>query len=501
MKQGCPLSPPLFGFFVETFGDYVRAKDQYMGHAMAADDYPVVDGQRIPLIFYADDLSLFANTHRRLMCLLNTLREFCEAFGMKVNVKKSEVLGFHPSQQVREGVRSIGNIAVGMRVIEGNSMRFNAIPWLARARYLGLHYGPDTPFESCTDELFASGQRAMYALVKNLRRQGLFSPVVGIKSFHAYIRSILSYGAQIWAPDALLRITLPMRGQEQKCGYFERALKDRMVQLQRAFLRRIAGVSIAPDRLLFRELDQNPLQVHWAELLFRFWNRLVKADGTIYHCAFREEIRLALTHGRQYSGWGIKVLGVLHSLGYSFGNSTVAGGIEGLVNAISSHELDVTSLMDTLRGRFNDEWNSSRLVTDPRLFISDGLRPGVKMCRHARWMGVSSHLKDYIPNKAHISLMRFRLCVWTLEVNRPGGRPRDERWCRVCGNRSCVEDERHVLLECPEYAEERELLWPSGIPPPGTTMAHVMAMGNQRDLARVIHAIRARRSNKIGTTT
>ena len=192
---------------------------------------------------------------------------------------------------------------------------------------------------------------------------------------------------------------------------------------------------------------------------------------------------------------------MLHSLGYSFGNSTVAGGIEGLVNAISSHELDVTSLMDTLRGRFNDEWNSSRLVTDPRLFISDGLRPGVKMCRHARWMGDSSHLKDYIPNKAHISLMRFRLCVWTLEVNRPGGRPRDERWCRVCGNRSCVEDERHVQLECHEYAEERELLWPSGIPPPGTTMAHVMAMGNQRDLARVIHAIRARRSNKIGTTT
>ena len=31
VKQGCPLSPPLFGFFVETFGDYVRAKDQYMG--------------------------------------------------------------------------------------------------------------------------------------------------------------------------------------------------------------------------------------------------------------------------------------------------------------------------------------------------------------------------------------------------------------------------------------------------------------------------------------
>ena len=43
-----------------------------------------------------------------------------------------------------------------MRAIEGNSMRFHVMPWLARERYLGLHYGPDTPFESCTDELFAS---------------------------------------------------------------------------------------------------------------------------------------------------------------------------------------------------------------------------------------------------------------------------------------------------------------------------------------------------------
>ena len=501
VKQGCPLSPPLFGFFVETFGDYVRAKDQHMGAAMAAGDCPVVDGQRIPLIFYADDLSLFANTHRRLMCLLNALREFCEAFGMKVNVKKSEVLGFHPSQHVREGVRSAGNIEVGMRAIEGNSMRFHVMPWLARARYLGLHYGPDTPFESCTDELFASGQRAMYALIKKLRRQGLFLPGVGIKCFHAHVRSILSYGAQIWAPDALLRVTLPLRGREQKYGYFERALKDRMVQLQRAFLRRIAGVSIAPDRLLFRELDQSPLQVHWAELLFRFWNRLVKADGTIYQSAFREEIRLALTHGRQYSGWGIKVLGVLNSLGYSFGSSAVSGGLDGLVNAICSHELDVASLMDTLRGRFNDDWNSSRLVTDPRFFVSDGLHPGVKMCRHARWMGASMHLKGYIPNRAHISLMRFRLCVWALEVNRPGGRPRDERWCRVCGNRDCVEDERHVLLECPEYVEERELLWPEGVPPPGVMMSQVMAMGDQRVLARVIHAIKARRTSRIGVAT
>ena len=32
-------------------------------------------------------------------------------------------------------------------------------------------------------------------------------------------------------------------------------------------------------------------------------------------------------------------------------------------------------------------------------------------------------------------------------------------------DRSAVEDEKHILLECPEYAVEREGLWALGISP------------------------------------
>ena len=56
----------------------------------------------------------------------------------------------------------------------------------------------------------------------------------------------------------------------------------------------------------------------------------------------------------------------------------------------------------------------------------------------------------------HQTLMRFRLGVWGLEVNSPGGRPRSERTCRVCGDPNAVEDEFHALLECPCYESLRD---------------------------------------------
>ncbi len=84
--------------------------------------------------------------------------------------------------------------------------------------------------------------------------------------------------------------------------------------------------------------------------------------------------------------------------------------------------------------------------------------------RYAHWMGVAykpgehkkklAHLRVCMPRKHHIALMRFRLGRWDLDVSsfarKPVRKPRAERTCRVC-NSSSVEDEKHVLMECPAY--------------------------------------------------
>jgi hypothetical protein len=49
-------------------------------------------GLPLPLLLYADDLSLFAYSRARVKALLRALKEWCEAFGMRVNAKNCEAL-------------------------------------------------------------------------------------------------------------------------------------------------------------------------------------------------------------------------------------------------------------------------------------------------------------------------------------------------------------------------------------------------------------------------
>ncbi len=57
MKQGCPLSPDLYGIFGDAFADYVAAKNAADPAGMHAAECPVLTGGLpLPLLLYADVL-------------------------------------------------------------------------------------------------------------------------------------------------------------------------------------------------------------------------------------------------------------------------------------------------------------------------------------------------------------------------------------------------------------------------------------------------------------
>ncbi|GIL74175.1 hypothetical protein Vretimale_4793 [Volvox reticuliferus] len=100
----------------------------------------------------------------------------------------------------------------------------------------------------------------------------------------------------------------------------------------------------------------------------------------------------------------------------------------------------------------------------------------------------------------YTSLLHFLLGAWALEVNRPNGRPKEQRWCRVCNNADSVEDEYHVMMECPAYDDIRADLASLGVGQ-DSTMLQIMSMQDRLRLARIIHSIRQRRvSQQVGRT-
>ena len=97
VKQGDPLSPLLFGLFIDRVESFIREKCPTIGVSMM--------GRLVQVLLYADDLVLMANSPTELQQLLDCLGDFCAACGLTVNVRKSEVVVYnsmHCSQAERE---------------------------------------------------------------------------------------------------------------------------------------------------------------------------------------------------------------------------------------------------------------------------------------------------------------------------------------------------------------------------------------------------------------
>ena len=66
-----------------------------------------------------------------------------------------------------------------------------------------------------------------------------------------------------------------------------------------------------------------------------------------------------------------------------------------------------------------------------------------------------------VPRRLRRYLAKFRTYCTDLEIEigRHNGLNREDRLCKLCGNRNSnfIEDEYHVLLECPSYAEVRSI--------------------------------------------
>jgi hypothetical protein len=92
VKQGCPLSPTLFGLFLDDFEQWVMSADGVV--------LPTLRGHRVPALLYADDLLLVSVAAAGLQAQLGVLERYCERWGLTVNVEKTKVVVFPASSRM-----------------------------------------------------------------------------------------------------------------------------------------------------------------------------------------------------------------------------------------------------------------------------------------------------------------------------------------------------------------------------------------------------------------
>ena len=87
LKEGCPLSPKLFGLFIDGLYRYLKACCPKGG-------VNVNGGDKVSILGYADDFVLLADSAEGLQQLIDATGEYCVAIGMAICVPKTKTKVF-----------------------------------------------------------------------------------------------------------------------------------------------------------------------------------------------------------------------------------------------------------------------------------------------------------------------------------------------------------------------------------------------------------------------
>ncbi len=174
VKQGCPLSPLLFGLYLDELEKHVDALD--------GNSPPQLADIVVKLLLYADDLALMLETPQGLQKQIDALFEFCVEQQLVINVSKTKVVVF-------EKCRS----ATPKFTYKGTT-----IERVQSFKYMGLELHSTRGMAIAIDKLTATGKKALFALCRRCNDLSIIDPEVMCQLFDSLVCLVLSYACEVW---------------------------------------------------------------------------------------------------------------------------------------------------------------------------------------------------------------------------------------------------------------------------------------------------------------
>ena len=247
VKQGCLLSPTLFGLYVDGMHRYLMSSGPV--------DRPVRStGVQVPDLAYADAVTLMTSSPQGLQRLIDILCQFCAPMDMIVSVAITKIMVFNltpgPLQWTCGGEQL--EIVIEYKYI---GILLNAV------------HGMAVTFLMLGRKIFA-----VWALRKRQygRLQCLFSVGLMFRVYEACVPPAAAYACKIWAFQRF----------SQAFDTFKLDLATSHIQL----LKEVTGVRANTSTdILLAELGLKSLQHVWLLRAAKFWNNLAdKPHGNTY---------------------------------------------------------------------------------------------------------------------------------------------------------------------------------------------------------------------------
>ena len=190
-KQGCPLSPTLFGLFLDGLHRYLAVHSPATGLLSR-------DGTRVRDLQYADDVLLMDPSPDGLQHLISSAEAFTRQTGMLISAQKTEIICFHDPASLERRFTCYGN---PLQVVQ-------------QAKYLGLQFSASAGLAASPPALFAKQLAAGAILSQQVLRLGATPhPGMQLRVFHACVPPVASYACELWSTVALPRAATKAKRQ------------------------------------------------------------------------------------------------------------------------------------------------------------------------------------------------------------------------------------------------------------------------------------------------
>lgn len=425
VKQGCPLSPLLFGLYIEGLEDHIRTHCPEAGPMLGTAHQAV----RVPLLMYADDAALIATSADQLQTLLNQAEQWCTMYGMNINLAKTEIVVFNSQSHPSIGTWTLG----GQQVVVSTFFKYLGV------RFNSMHV--DKHMQK------SAAQRGCAALAGMKHRLGELqvggNVGLSLYMYKALVQPALLYGAEVWGHTCLQHAD-PM------------ALRNEVENFQRVFVRTTFGLRRGTSLwVMYREAGMYPMQYACLKVMLRFMDR-------VFHLPAREYVTLAMkaactSPSNDDASWFGRLTSVITSV------LPQGLALQDVLN-VAAGRVDVDLILRLWRGHhYHAVWDV--LAPDPRTAVSH-----VTRCTYHRWFAAPLPDEDAewaqapcigcarIPHKHMISLIRFRTgnhdLLVDLQRRGPVLVPRHARVCTLCSLNE-VQDAAHIMLTCPHLAPAR----------------------------------------------
>ena len=174
VRQGDCLSPTIFSLFINDLVSEIN--DLELGIDL--------NGTKLSLLLYADDICFLAKSEADLQAMLDTLHNWCKKWRVLINTEKSKAVHFRKGRRKRTEF----NFKIGQNIIE----------LVETYKYLGVIFHEKSEFSQTVDTLATGGGRALGGIISKLHGLKDFGFKTFEKLYYSCVVPVTDYSSSVW---------------------------------------------------------------------------------------------------------------------------------------------------------------------------------------------------------------------------------------------------------------------------------------------------------------